>query len=127
MKKYMIRVNGKSYEVEVEEIKTDLSAGSEPNRSPAAFQPPPSPPPVAFAPSPSPPGAGGSVMAPMPGVILKLNVKPGDAVKQGDVLMTLEAMKMENDISSPRDGKITAVHVSVSASVNAGDPLIDLE
>jgi len=131
MKKFIIRVNGKSYEVEVEEIKTGVASEAVPKISSAPVRAP-APPPPAPGPTPAPlqeqpSAAGGHVTAPMPGVVLKVNVKPGDAVKQGDVLMNLEAMKMENEIFAPLDGKIISVHVGVGASVNAGDPLIDLE
>ena len=132
MKKYMIRVNGKAYDVEVEEIKSGVSPHSEPSISQVPVQapmPPPSPVPAPMAPAPSQPpsAAGDNIIAPMPGVVLKLNVKPGDTVKQGDVLMNLEAMKMENEIFAPCDGNVVSVHVTVGESVNAGDPLIDLE
>ena len=62
----------------------------------------------------------------MPGTILKINVKAGDAVKRGDVLCVLEAMKMENDIKAANDGVVSAVHVSQGASVNTGDALVSL-
>jgi biotin carboxyl carrier protein len=62
----------------------------------------------------------------MPGTILSINVKPGDSVKAGDVLLILEAMKMENEIMAPADGVVAAVNVSVGASVNTGDLLVTL-
>lgn len=75
--------------------------------------------------APSAPSAGANtVTAPMPGTIVKINVKAGDAVKKGDVFLVLEAMKMENDITSPADCTIASVNVSQGASVSTGDILI---
>ena len=62
-----------------------------------------------------------TITAPMPGTILKVNVNAGDAVKKGQVLLILEAMKMENEIVAPADGKIASVNVAKGTSVNAGD------
>ncbi len=131
MKKFIVRVNGKSYEVEVEEIKPGVSAKPPTGPSEAfdrADEPPSHPP---EAPQPVPvqeaPSGSGRITAPMPGVVLKVNVAVGDTVKKGDVLVNLEAMKMENDIFSPVDGKVVSIHVGIGASVNAGDPLVDLE
>ena len=77
--------------------------------------------PVAAAPAaPVVTGAGEAVNAPMPGNILKVNVKAGDAVKEGQVLVVLEAMKMENEIMAPCDGTVSAVSVSKGASVESG-------
>ena len=130
MKKFIVRVNGKSYEVEVEEVKTGITQKAAPQvpEAPVRAHEPPSPPP---APQPmtvqEAPSGSGHITAPMPGVVLKVHVAVGDTVKQGDVLVNLEAMKMENDIFSPMDGKVVSVHIDVGASVNAGDPLVDLE
>ena len=63
----------------------------------------------------------------MTGAVLKLNVNPGDSVMKGQVLLILEAMKMENEIFAPLDGKVTFIHVSVGTSVNAGEALIDFD
>ena len=69
-------------------------------------------------------GAGGEqVAAPMPGTILSVNVQSGSAVKKGEVLMILEAMKMENEILAPRDGTVVSVSVSKGSSVQAGESL----
>jgi biotin carboxyl carrier protein len=62
----------------------------------------------------------------MPGTVLSIKVKPGDQVNQGDVLLVLEAMKMENEIMAPVSGKVTAVNITEGASVNSGDVLIVL-
>ena len=69
-------------------------------------------------------GAGEAINAPMPGNILKVNVKPGDAVKSGTVLVVLEAMKMENEIMAPKDGTVTQVLVSKGSTVDTGAPLV---
>ena len=71
-------------------------------------------------------GAGEAVTAPMPGTILKVNVKVGDTVKSGTVLCVLEAMKMENEIMAPKDGTVTQVVVSKGSSVDTGAPLVVL-
>ena len=105
MKKYRVNVNGTVYEVELEEI-----TGAAPAASVAA--------PAA---APPPPAAGAvTVKAPMPGNILAVNVSNGSAVKKGDVLMILEAMKMENEIMAPCDGTVTSVSVTKGAAVESG-------
>jgi glutaconyl-CoA/methylmalonyl-CoA decarboxylase subunit gamma len=114
MKKYLVKVNGNQYEVEVEEV-----GGAAPATAPAAA---PAAPRAAAAP------AGAAVVkAPMPGTILKVNVGVGDTVKKGQVLIILEAMKMENEIVAPGDGKVASVNVSKGSSVNAGDVLVSME
>ena len=95
MKKYRVTVNGTVYEVELEEL-----TGSVPVSAPAA--PAAAPAPAASA----APAAGEQICAPMPGNILAVNVTAGQTVKKGDVLMVLEAMKMENEIMCPRDGVV---------------------
>ena len=99
MKKYRVNVNGSLYEIEVEEM--DASAVSAAPAAPAAPKAP-----VAAAPA-----AGAQVKAPMPGNILDVKVATGASVKKGDVLVILEAMKMENEIQAPCDGKITGMNV----------------
>lgn len=108
MKKYKVNVNGTVYEVELEDISG--SAAAAPAAAPAA--------PVAAAPV-----GGEQVVSPMPGNILSVNVKDGDSVKAGQVLMVLEAMKMENEIMCPCDGKVASVCVSKGASVESGSLL----
>ncbi len=107
MRKYTVNVNGTAYEVTVEEVK----GGAAPAAAPAAPAP-------AAAPAPS--GAGEQITSPMPGTILDVKVSAGQAVKSGDVLMILEAMKMENEIMAPKDGTVTAVSVQKGASVESG-------
>ena len=122
MKKYNITVNGTVYEVVVEEAGEVASAPIYvPTATPAA--------PKAEAPkaAASAPAGSASVTAPMPGTILAVKVTAGQAVKKGDVICVLEAMKMENDIPAPRDGVIASVNVQKGASVNAGDVLATLK
>ena len=106
MKKYRVNVNGTAYEVEIELI--DANA-------------------VASAPAKEAAPAGGqAINAPMPGTILKVNVQNGQAVKKGDVLMILEAMKMENEIMAPCDGTVAGVAVAQGATVDSGAVLCTL-
>ena len=128
--KYKVTLNGRVYEVEVEAGKAMLLDEYE------AIAPAPVAAPVAAAPAAAPvaapaaaaapvvTGAGEAVSAPMPGTILKVNVTQGQAVKEGDVLCVLEAMKMENEIMAPKAGTVTQVVTSKGASVNTGDALI---
>ena len=118
MKNYRITVNGTAYDVAVEE----LNAGTVPAAAPVAA-------PVAAA--PAAPAAGGTegsvkIAAPMPGKILAVKANIGQAVKRGDVVMVLEAMKMENEITAPQDGTIAGIHVAVGDSVESGDTLASL-
>ena len=111
MKKYKVNVNGTAYEVEIEEM-TGAPAAA-PVAAPAA--------------APAASGAGESITSPMPGNILAVNVAAGDMVKKGQVLMILEAMKMENEIMAPRDGKVTAVAVAKGAAVESGALLCTIQ
>lgn len=113
MKAYKVTVNGTAYEITLEAIDA-----AEVKTAPAAEAPAA---PVA-APAAAPAG-GETVNSPMPGTILAVNVQNGAAVKKGDVLMILEAMKMENEIMAPCDGTITSVGVTKGASVNTGELL----
>ena len=127
--KYKVTLNGKTYEIEVEAGKAMCLAEYE-AIAPAAPAAPAAAPvaaaPAAAAPAAAPvvTGAGEPVNAPMPGTILKVNVSAGQAVKAGDVLCVLEAMKMENDITAPKAGTVSQVVTSKGASVNSGDPLV---
>lgn len=119
MKNYTITVNGNVYDVTVEEGKTSGAAASAPVK-PAAPKAAPKP----AAPS----GAQGAVKvnAPMQGKILKVNVAVGAAVKKGDILLILEAMKMENEIFAPQDGTVATVECSVGDSVETGKVLVSM-
>ena len=121
MKKFNITVNGQAYEVEVEEVGGAVSAAPAPKTAPA---PAAAPAPKA-APAAVPAGAA-TVSAPMPGKIMSVAVKPGDAVKRGQVLLILEAMKMQNEIMAPGDGKVADVRVAAGQSVNTGDVMVVL-
>ena len=111
MKKYLVNVNGTKYEIEIEEISANEIR---PTANESAKTPAPAP-----SASPAPTG-GTAVSAPMPGNILAVNVKAGSAVKKGDVLMVLEAMKMENEILAPSDGTVSSVSVSKGSTVETG-------
>ena len=125
--KYEISLNGKKYEVEVElaqPMRMSEFAAYAP-AAPAAAAPVAAPV-AAAAPAAAPAvtGAGETVSAPMPGTILKVNVTNGQAVKEGDVLVILEAMKMENEIMAPKAGTVTQVVVTKGSSVDTGAPLV---
>ena len=126
---YKITLNGKTYEVEVEAGQAMLLNEYEAIAPAAPVAPVAAAPAVEAAPAapaaaPVVTGAGEAVAAPMPGTILKVNVANGQAVKEGDVLCVLEAMKMENDIIAPKSGTITQVVTSKGASVSTGDTLV---
>ena len=127
--KYKVTLNGRTYEVEVEAGKAMLLDEYE-----AIAPAPVAAAPVAAAPAAAPAaaapaapvvtGAGEAVNAPMPGNILKVNVQNGQAVKEGQVLCVLEAMKMENEIMAPKAGTVTQVLVSKGSTVDTGAPLV---
>ncbi len=125
MKKYNVTVNGNLYQVEVDEVKGDFAA-------PVVAPAPVAAAPVAAAPAPvaAPAAAvavsnaaGEKVTSPMPGTIVKVVATKGAAVKRGDVLFVLEAMKMENEIMASADGTVIDVAVAQGAAVNTGDVL----
>ena len=127
--KYKVTLNGRTYEVEVEAGKAMLldeyeAIAPAPVAAPVAAPAAAAPAAPAAAAAPVVTGAGEAVNAPMPGTILKVNVTQGQAVKEGDVLCVLEAMKMENEIMAPKAGTITQVVTSKGASVNTGDALV---
>lgn len=107
MKKYRVTVNGTAYEIQLEEL---TGAAPAPAAAPAA----------APAPAAAAPAGGEQVTSPMPGTILDVKVAQGAAVKKGDVLMILEAMKMENEIMAPCGGTIASVSVTKGAAVDSG-------
>jgi biotin carboxyl carrier protein len=136
MKKFLIKVNGNQYEVEVEEVSGQGSV------QPAQISVPAAPvapvavaapvvekaapvKPVAKTENVAPEGAE-VVKSPMPGTILKVNVAEGEEVKCGQVILVLEAMKMENEITSPKDGIVASIGVSKGNSVNVGDVLFSI-
>ena len=122
MKNYRITVNGTAYDVAVEE----LGAGTAPAATPAAA--PTVAPASVAAPAPAAGTGAGSiaVTSPMPGKILAVKASVGQAVNRGDVVLILEAMKMENEVVAPEDGTIASIDVAVGAAVEAGDTLATL-
>lgn len=120
MKNLKITVNGVSYDVQVEET----GAASAPAAT-AASAPAPAP---KAAPAPAAPAVAGGepVKAPMPGTIVSVAVSNGQEVKTGDVLVVLEAMKMENEIKAPKDGKIVSVSVNKGDAVESGAELVSI-
>jgi len=126
MRKFIVNVNGASYEVEVEEVGASSSAAPVVAAPVVAASAPAAAPAAAPAPAPAAAPAGGTpVKAPMPGNIVDIKVSNGLAVKKGDLLVILEAMKMENEIFAPADGTVTVV-TSKGATVNSGDVLVSL-
>ncbi len=128
--KYKVTLNGKTYEVEVEKSKAILLdeyealAPAPVAAAPVAAAPAAAP---ATAPAPASPvnlAAGETVAAPMPGNILRIDVNQGDTVKEGQLLVILEAMKMENEIVAPKDGTVAQVVTSKGAVVDTGSPLV---
>lgn len=120
--KYVVTLNGKNYEVEVTETDAVLLNVTEAAAPVAA--PAPAAPAAAPVAAPAVAGDGTKVPSPMPGTILSINVAAGQAVKSGDVLLVLEAMKMENDIVAPCDGTVKQVLVSKGSTVNTDDVLV---
>lgn len=124
MRKFKINVNGTSYDVEVEEVGGGVISAPAPMAAPAAPSVPSAAPAAAPAVSSGPVPDGTKVEAPMPGNILDVKVAVGDSVNEGDILMILEAMKMENEILAPVSGKVVGVQTSAGSAVNSGDVLI---
>ncbi len=136
MKKFNVTVNGKTYAVEVEEVGAGNGGFTyQPvQQAPQALKLDQAPktasaPQPQAAPAPkvqSGPVSGETISAPMPGTILDVKVSEGQSVKSGDILFILEAMKMENEIVSPKDGVVNKIHTSKSSNVNTGDALITI-
>lgn len=129
--KYKVTLNGRTYEVEVEAGKAMLLDEYEayapaPAAAPATPAAAPAPAAPAAAPAPASLASGEPVNAPMPGNILKVEVSAGDAVKAGQLLVILEAMKMENEIVAPKDGTVAQVVVKVGDKVDTGAALVVL-
>ena len=115
-----VELNGKKYVVEVERAESVAMPHLPTPKHTAAAQ-------ATVAPAaPKAAASANSITAPLPGSITAVNVKAGDAVKAGDTLLIIEAMKMENEVMAPADGTVKAVHVSAGQSVQQGDALIDL-
>ena len=121
MKNYRITVNGKTYDVTVEE--TGASAPAAPAAAPA---PAAKAAPAAAPAAPAAPAGAEKVTSPMPGTVLAVKVAVGQSVKKGETVVLLEAMKMENEIPAPRDGVVASISVNKGSSVQAGDLLISL-
>ncbi|MBE6748975.1 MAG: biotin/lipoyl-binding protein [Ruminococcaceae bacterium] len=133
--KYVVTLNGKNYEVEVTETDAIVTGVSQvPVMAAAPVAPVAAPAPVAAAEAPAeapaapaapaaPTASGTQVKAPMPGTILAVKASAGQAVKAGDVIVVLEAMKMENDIVAPCDGTVKEIVVTKGATVNTDDVL----
>lgn len=129
MKKFSVTVNGTVYDVEVNEVKAGGAGAPAPAAAPAPkAAPAPAP---AAAPAPkaaaAPVAAGATtVKAPMPGKILSVAVSAGQAVKKGDLLLVLEAMKMQNEIYAPQDATVSEVRVSANQTVATGEDMVVL-
>ncbi len=121
MRRFLINVNGKSYDVAVEEVN---ASAQQQTMAPAA------PAPAAQAEAPAAPVQASTVVpegtkieAPMPGNIIEIKVAVGDEVKEGDVVMIMEAMKLENELLAPCSGKILSINTTKGSVVNTGDTL----
>ena len=131
--KYKVTLNGRTYEVEVEAGEAMLTDEYEayapaPAAAPVApaAAPAAAPTPAAAPAAPAVTAAGETVDSPMPGTIVKVEVSAGQAVKSGDILVVLEAMKMENEILAPRDATVAQVVVQKGSTVDTGSPLVVL-
>ena len=149
MKSYSFKINGKDYQVSIGEaegkmlsvnvngtpyqVELENAPVAAPAAAPATGSTPdgastPSSAPAGVAPvAPAvPTGAGEKVNSPLPGVIIEVSVKEGQAVKAGQKVAVLEAMKMENEISAPKDGTVTAIHVAKGDSILEGAPIVTI-
>ena len=124
MKKFNVTVNGTAYDVEVNEVKAAAPAAAPKAALAAAPKAAPAPAPAAAA-APVPAGAE-TVKAPMPGKILSVAVSAGQAVKKGETLLILEAMKMQNEIAAPHDAVVAEVRVAANQTVSTGDDMVVL-
>lgn len=130
MKTYKVQIENEVYEVKIEEV----AEGSVAKEAPAQPQAQAAQAPAAAVeeapqettPAPAPSAGATTITAPIPGTIISVNVKEGDAVTKGQVLIILEAMKLENEIVSTVDGTVTGIHTAYDRIVNAGDPLISI-
>lgn len=125
-KKYNITVNGNQYSVEVEEVKSEVSHVVTPKSESVTSAP------EAKAPTSAPKSnhsssKGKKIISPMPASIISIAVNVGDQVKSGQVLLVFESMKMQNDITTPVDGAVSAINIAVGSVVSAGDLLMTIE
>ncbi len=139
MKEFKFKIDGKTYSVTIDEVSKDvanvevngkkITVNIEKKEKPAFVATPrpaaPSAAPVASAPAGK--TVAGSITSPLPGSIVKIMVSVGQAVKRGDTLLTMESMKMENNIKADKDGIVKAIHVQPAQSVMQGDLLLDME
>ncbi|MBQ5967658.1 MAG: biotin/lipoyl-binding protein [Clostridiales bacterium] len=130
MSKYKITLNGKAYEIEVEEISESEAKSASSEKAPVAApvaKTAPAAAPAAKSSAVPVSGGAGSVNAPMPGTILRVNKNVGDSVNAGESVVVLEAMKMENDINSPKAGVVKALYVNKGDTVASGQVLFEVE
>lgn len=125
-KMLQVNVNGADYQVELENAPASAPAAPAAAAPAAATPAAATPAPAAPAAPKAPAGAGEKVNSPLPGVIVEVSVKEGQAVKSGQKVAVLEAMKMENEISAPKDGTITAIHVNKGDSILEGAPIVTI-
>ena len=119
-----VNVNGNAYEVELE---NEVAPAPAPAAAPVAVAPSATPAPAAAAPAAKPASAAGvKVTSPLPGVIIEVSVKEGQAVKAGQKVAVIEAMKMENEITASQDGTISAIHVNKGDSVLEGADIVSI-
>ena len=139
MKKFNVTVNGKTYAVEVEEVgagqggftyqpvqQAPVQQPVQPGLAPKAPEAPVQQAPKKEEPKAAAVGGGELMSAPMPGTILNIMVTEGQTVKKGEIILILEAMKMENEIAAAADGVVSKIYTSKSSTVNAGDPLLTI-
>lgn len=127
MSKYKVTLNGKTYEIEVEKGEAIVQAEYDamaPAAAPAPVAAAPTAAPAAAPAAPQVTGAGEAVTSPLPGTVLDIKVQAGAAVKKGQLLVVIEAMKMENEILAPKDGTVSQIVASKGATVDSGAPLL---
>ena len=129
MRKFNVLVNGENYDVTVDEIAGGAVAAPVAKAEPAPVAPAAAPKAESAPAQVAAPVSAGSVVvnSPMPGTIISISANVGDVVKAGQTLLVLEAMKMENDIVAPQDGKVAAIFVKQGDSVESNSKLVSLE